>query len=138
MVTVIRGTVGDFASQLSQDVSGGYLKWLAAILVIGALGYVDTLKEPSRYLLGLVALVILLTNGAGFVSMFAQQIQNPGQATAATPAGGNANLPAIPIQSQGGGGGQSAGQQGGAGSTLGGIASAIGGQVGSSLIGSIL
>lgn len=100
VVTVIRGTVGDFASTLASDFSGGYLKWLAAILVIGGIGYVPTMREPSRYLLALVALVILLTNGTGFITKLVQQLENPGTATTAQPAGGNPNLPAIPIQSQ--------------------------------------
>jgi hypothetical protein len=100
IVTAIRGTTGDFASRLQSDVSGGFLKWVAAIVVVGAIGYAPGLKEPSRYLLALVAIVILLSNGSGFISKFAQQIQNPGTATTAAPAGGNANLPAIPVQTQ--------------------------------------
>lgn len=112
IVTVVRGTTGDFASTLADDVTSGYLKWLAAILAIGLLGYIPALEKPSRYLLGLVALVILLTNGSGFIQMFVQQIENPGTATATTPAGGNANLPAIPVQTGGGGSaGASTGQQ---------------------------
>lgn len=103
IVTAIRGTTSSFASRLSGDVSSaGFLKWLAAILVIGALGYAPPLKEPSRYLLALVALVILLTNGAGFISQFVQQLENPGTATPPAPAGGNPNLPAIPVQTSGG------------------------------------
>ena len=100
IITVIRGTTIDFASRLRTDVSGGFLKWLAAIVLIGALGYARPLQEPSRYLLALIAIVILLSNGGGFVSMFAQQISGAGSqpVTPATPAGGNSNLPAIPIQ----------------------------------------
>lgn len=113
IVTVVRGTTGDFASLLAQDVSSGYLKWLAAILAIGLLGYAAPLREPSRYLLALVALVIFLTNGAGFVSMFVQQIENPGTATTASPPGGNANLPAIPVQTTGSGSGGGGGTSGG-------------------------
>jgi hypothetical protein len=107
IVTAIRGTTGDFARRFAGDVSGGFLKWLAAIVVIGAMGYVPALKEPSRYLLGLVAVVIILTKGGGFISAFVEQIENPGTATTAAPAGGNANLPALPVQTSGGNSGGS-------------------------------
>lgn len=113
IVTVVRGTVGDFSHLLAEDVSGGFLKWLAAILVIGILGYAKPFQEPSRYLLGLVALVVLLTKGSGFVSMLGQQLSNPGQATPTQQAGGNPNLPGIPIQSSGGSSGPQSGQTGG-------------------------
>lgn len=115
IVTVVRGTTGQFYGALRDDISGGYLKWLAAILVIGILGYVKPLQEPSRYLLGLVALVILLTRGGGFISAFAQQISSPGTATPTAQAGGNPNLPAIPVQTQ-----QSQQQQSGSSGSSGG------------------
>lgn len=97
IVTAIRGTTSDFASDLSQDISSGFVKWLAAIVVIGALGYVPAFKTPSRYLLGLVALVIFLTSGSGFLAKFVQQIESPPTPKQATPAGGSAQLPALPI-----------------------------------------
>lgn len=140
IVTVINGTTFALARQLKDDLTSGYIKWFAAVLLIGAAGYVDALKSPSRYLLALIFLVIMLTNGTGFISMFIQQVQNPGQAPTPQPAGGNANLPAIPVQSSGGGGapGAGAGGAGGVGSTVGGAAgTAIGGPAGGA-IGSLL
>lgn len=100
IVTVVNGTTFALARQLKQDLTGGWVKWFAAVLLIGALGYVDALKTPSRYLLALVFLVIMITSGTGFISMFVQQVTNPGQAPAPQPAGGNPNLPAIPVQTQ--------------------------------------
>lgn len=142
IVTVINGTTFALARQLKDDLTSGYMKWFAAVLLIGAAGYVDALKTPSRYLLALIFLVVMLTNGTGFISMFIQQIQNPGQAPAPQPPGGNANLPAIPVQTSGGGagapGGAGAGGAGGVGSTIGGAAgTAVGGPMGG-MVGSML
>lgn len=97
IVTAVRGTTGDLASNLSQDISSGFVRWLAAIVVIGAIGYVPALERPSRYLLALVAIVIMLTSGKGFLDQFVQQIENPPQPKAAQPAGGSTQLPAFPI-----------------------------------------
>lgn len=115
IVTVIRGTVGTFASQLKADASGGYLKWVAAIIIIGAMGYATPLKEPSRYLLALLALVVFITSGSGFIDAFVSELNNPGSPVRPTPPGGNANLPSIPVQTQQGGGGTT--QTSGSGST---------------------
>lgn len=125
IVSAIRGTTGDLATDLATDVSGGFLKWLAAVIAIGALGYVPGLKEPSRYLLALVALVILLTTGKGFLSQFVQQIENPPKAKSAQPAGGSSQLPAIPVSSSSNssssGGGSMLGDIGGGAGLLSGV-----------------
>lgn len=110
IVTVVNGTTFALARQLKDDLTSGYLKWFAAVMVIGLLGYIDALKTPSRYLMALIFLVVMLTTGSGFVEKLVQQLQNPGQAPTPQPAGGNPNLPPIPVQTQ-----QSGGQQGAAG-----------------------
>lgn len=110
IVSAIRGTTGDLATNLATDVTGGFVKWLAAIIAIGALGYVPVFKEPSRYLLALVAVVIFLTTGKGFLSQFVQQIENPPSPKQAQPAGGSSQLPAFPVSS---GSGSSSGSSGG-------------------------
>ncbi|MDE2104808.1 MAG: hypothetical protein KGL39_46655 [Patescibacteria group bacterium] len=115
IVSAIRGTTGDLATNLSADITGGFVKWLAAIIAIGALGYVPALKEPSRYLIALVAVVVFLTTGKGFLSQFVQQIENPPQPKAAQPVGGSNQLPAFPV---GGGGSGSGSGSGGGGSSL--------------------
>ena len=140
IVTVVRGTTADFAKRLGQDVSGGYLKWLAAIIVIGALGFVPSLKLPSRYLLALVALVVMLRSGSGFISQLASQLSSPGTVTPTTQPGGNANLPAIPVQTQGGAGAGAGapGGAGGLGSTAGSVLGGMTGVPGGSAIGSAL
>ena len=139
IVTVVRGTTIGFAKRLGQDISGGYLKWLAAIIVIGAVGFVPSMKSPSRYLLALIAVVVMLRSGSGFIAKLAEQISNPGVASSAQQPGGNANLPAIPVQTQGGAGGApGAGGVGGLGSTAGSVLGGMSGVPGGSAIGGAL
>lgn len=98
IVTGIRGTTGSLAGHLKDDISAGFIKWLAAILVIGALGFIPQFQKPSRLLLALVVIVVMLKNGSGFIDQFVRQIEAAPQPSPAQPAGGNANLPAIPLQ----------------------------------------
>ena len=119
VVTAIRGTTGALATQLAQDVTGGFIVWLAALGLIGALGFIPGLRTPSRYLIALVALVIMLASGSGFLSKFVTAIETPAQPVAPQPAGGNANLPAIPVSSSSSS--SSSGGSGGSGGGMGGI-----------------
>jgi hypothetical protein len=103
IVVAFNNSFGQLASELETDIPG-YFKWAAAIAAILALGYIPGLKTPSRYLLGLVALVVVLTNwsqiqsgltsfassggtasgtGAGAANPSAAYVANP--ATTATP-----------------------------------------------------
>ena len=61
IVVAYNNSFGTLASQLEGDIPG-YFKWAAAIAAILGIGYIPGLKTPSRYLLGLVLLVILLAN----------------------------------------------------------------------------
>jgi hypothetical protein len=64
----IKGTERALGNQLQADFlgegdkSGGFVSWLAALLAIGALGYIPVLQKPSRALLGLIGVSIFLTN----------------------------------------------------------------------------
>lgn len=136
VVTAVRGTTGNFARRLADDVSGGYLKWLAAIVVVGLIGFVPGLKLPSRYLIALAALVVMLRSGSGFISKLAEQLSNPGTASATTQPGGNPNLPAIPIQTQGAA--KPGATSGGTGSSIGAAAGAASGIPGGSAIGGLI
>jgi hypothetical protein len=74
VVVAFNNSMSALASELEADVPG-YFKWAAAIAAIVGLGYIPGFRTPSRYLLGLVLLVILLSNNsqiiAGFQSFFA-------------------------------------------------------------------
>jgi hypothetical protein len=61
VIVAFNNTMGDLARALQADIPGFFI-WAAAIAVILGLGYVPGLKTPSRWLLVLVGLVILLTN----------------------------------------------------------------------------
>jgi hypothetical protein len=52
---------GTLARELEQDIPG-YFKWAAAIAAILGLGFIPGMKIPSRWLIALVALVVVLTN----------------------------------------------------------------------------
>jgi hypothetical protein len=61
VIVAFNNSFSALATELEQDIPG-YFKWAAAIAAILALGYIPGMRTPSRYLLGLVLLVILLTN----------------------------------------------------------------------------
>ena len=77
VIAGVKGTQGDLWTQLQKDFSPAaqqqgqhsFLAWFIAILVIGALGYVDELKELSRAFLVLVIVVLLLSNNGFFAQL---------------------------------------------------------------------
>lgn len=114
IVTAIRGTTASLATHLGADLTSGFVKWLAALVLIGGIGYVPALRTPARYLLALVIVVILLKDGTGLLQSFVTQLESAPTPTPAQPAGGNAQLPAIPIDVNilGGSGGSGSGTGG--------------------------
>lgn len=76
IVSALRGTEKQLGALVIGDIQGGFLKWLAAIFIIGLLGYVPRAEVPSRFLLALVLLVLFLANGTGFFAAFQQQTSN--------------------------------------------------------------
>jgi hypothetical protein len=83
IVVAFNGTHGQLATNLEKDVPG-FSKWLFAIVAIAAIGYIPGLEKPSRWLLGLVAAVVILApNGAGQkIIQGIQQFTQTGQQTA--------------------------------------------------------
>jgi hypothetical protein len=69
LITAYNDTAGDLGNALKQDLPG-FFPWLMAIGVILGLGYVPGLEKPSRYLLVLVGVVLLLTKGKGIFEGF--------------------------------------------------------------------
>lgn len=76
LVTAYQGTYADLGTQLEKDFSGSqnFLIWIAAIGVIGVLGYIKAFETPSRWMLALIILVLFISNN-GFFSQFSSQIQ---------------------------------------------------------------
>lgn len=110
VVVGIRNTQGQLGSLLVSDFTGtpNFWYWVAAIFIIGALGYVDELKTPSRAMLALVLITLILSN-RGFFANFVSQLQ-AGSATPpppgpANPTVGGTSTPASGSANSGGGGG---------------------------------
>jgi hypothetical protein len=120
LISAVRNTVdgpsGLFAL-VRNDFTGqaNFIYWIAAILIIGAIGYIPKLKSLSVAMLGLVVLVLFLkkgdpTTGVGG-GFFAQFVKGIGTTTAATPATvsqlqpvitiGNVTNPGTPVPSGG-------------------------------------
>lgn len=76
LVLVLVGLQGDPAALYSlivNDFKGpnSFVYWAAAILILGALGYVPGLEKLSKLFLALVLLTLLLDNG-GFFQKFTE------------------------------------------------------------------
>lgn len=71
LVSGARGTSSDLLTLIKSDLTGtnNFFYWIVAILAIGAVGYIDTLKGVSRAFLVLVLVVLVLAdnkqNGGG-------------------------------------------------------------------------
>jgi hypothetical protein len=49
--------------------NGNFFAWAAAIILIGAVGYIDELKPAANTMLALVIAVLLLSNNGFFVQL---------------------------------------------------------------------
>jgi hypothetical protein len=87
IAAAIRNTQGQLFAALGSDLPA-YVIWAAAIVAVGALGFVPGLKGPSRVLLALVIVVIILNNYqailAGFAAVSAPRAAAGGPTGAAT------------------------------------------------------
>jgi len=81
LITALNNTHGDLAKYLEQDIPG-FFKWGAAIAAVIGLGYVPGLEKPSRWLLALVLLVIVLTQYQAILDGFKNFAGSGSQATA--------------------------------------------------------
>ncbi len=69
VVTAFNNSHGQLAGALQSDLPG-FFKWGAAIAAILGLGFLPGLKTPSRWLLALVLLVIVLKNYTAILAGF--------------------------------------------------------------------
>jgi hypothetical protein len=102
IVTGIRDTITNsnpsLVSLLKSDLTGkpNYIEWMFAIGVVGALGYIDSLKGLSRAFMTLIVVVLILDNKGFFAELASsvQQIsQNPPTATNPNQTMGTASNP---------------------------------------------
>lgn len=75
IVAAIRNSQGALFSALAQDVPD-FVIWAAAILAIGAIGFIPNLKPVSRGILALVIVVIVMNNYQQILASFNDSWQN--------------------------------------------------------------
>lgn len=97
LVSGLRGTEDDLGALLKGDFIGKdtFLPWMAAIIIIGAIGYIPALKKPTDAFLALLLLVLVLAN-RGVFSQLSSAIDST---TSATTVGVNTSENADPFAS---------------------------------------
>lgn len=68
VITAYNNTQTVLSAQLQKDISGstGFIYWIAAIVIVGAIGYIKPLEPVSRVFLALILVVLFLTNQGVF------------------------------------------------------------------------
>jgi flagellar biosynthesis component FlhA len=61
LVAAYNNTQGQIASELATDLPG-FAKWFLSVALVGGLGYIPGMRTISRWLLGLVLLVLVVHN----------------------------------------------------------------------------
>lgn len=131
IASALQNTQSELAALLQRDLLGsqGFLLWLAAVVALGAIGYIPGLERTSRNLILLLLVVVVLRNGGIWANAQAA-LQGASQA-------GPAPSVANPAQTSAGQAGSSGGSSGG--SDIGNIAgdastgAAIGGPYGAAV-----
>lgn len=74
LIAAIQGTEKALGRQLYSDFTGqnSYLFWAVAIILIGAVGYVQELKKFSVAFMSLILVVLLLSEKGFFGSLFSE------------------------------------------------------------------
>lgn len=92
IITGVKGTSKDLLTLLKGDIQGtnGYLYWLVAILAVGSVGYIPSLKTVSRAFLVLILVALVLKEGnpqsagGGFFAQFTAALKQISQPTSTT------------------------------------------------------
>jgi hypothetical protein len=79
IISGARGEAGNLGTQVGSDLKGGYLDWLAAVALVGFVGYVPGLQSLSRMMLGLIILVMVIKNGGIWTNLQKAAQTNPQQ-----------------------------------------------------------
>jgi hypothetical protein len=81
LTVAIQGTQGAAVQLIKSEFVGSnsFLVWVAAIAILGALGYVRPIRPVANALLLLILLVIVLKNGGNVFAQFNAAIRNPVQ-----------------------------------------------------------
>lgn len=67
----VTGRYNDLASQVHSDFTGhgSFVDWIAALIIIGAIGYLPGMKGPSTAFLILLILAFILSNNGVFANL---------------------------------------------------------------------
>lgn len=94
VIAAYNNTQTVLASQLKKDFSGntGFIYWIAAIMIVGVIGYIKPMQTVSRAMLALILVVIFLTN-SGVFSQFNTALagSSDGDTKSGAGTGGDAN-----------------------------------------------
>jgi hypothetical protein len=87
-VAGVRNTQDDLYTLIQGDFTGSssFIYWLAAIAIVGGVGYVPKLKPLSNAFLVLILIVLVLKQGTGFFDQFSTALK---QSTATQATGTN-------------------------------------------------
>lgn len=79
LVVSIQGTQAGLFSLLKSEFVGtnSFIPWIAAILILGLLGYIKPIRPITHAFIALIFIVLVLANGTGFFSRFNSAIKNP-------------------------------------------------------------
>lgn len=103
VISGVRNTSPDLLALLNGDLRGknNYIYWMLSILVVGSLGYIDSIRPFSRAFLVLIVIVLILSNdkqgSSGFFSNFQSAISTISNraATSTTTTGTSSALQAL-------------------------------------------
>jgi hypothetical protein len=99
VVTGINGTTATAGELLKRDFTGpnNFFTWFFAILFVGALGYVPTLKPLSIAFMVLLFISIFLSSGSGFFDKLQEVMRkyNASGVSSSGSAGGGFQLPDV-------------------------------------------
>ena len=104
VVSAVRDTQGNLVSLISGDFTGpaNFWYWIAALLAVGAIGYVPRVKPVSDGLIVLIVLALFLSKGnpksagGGFFQKFTEALSSTTKpAGTGTSSGINVVLPVI-------------------------------------------
>lgn len=123
VIAGVRDTYAAFGSQLKKDLIGdgsqkGFIWWIAAILIVGSIGYVEKLKPFATGFLVLIIVAMVINDKGGVFKKFTEALtQGPIEPTSPAQAQAQTSQPA-------GGTGTQAQPQGSSGNALGDISAA--------------
>ena len=121
IITGVKGTYAQFGSQVASDFTGSqpFTYWVFAIIAVGALGYIDSLRTVSRLFLTLIIVVMVIANKGFFANLTDALKQGPiaPQGGTGAPASNVASSASTSSASTAGLFGQSPGQPGATGTS---------------------